>query len=884
MPENRILPLVGGAATLYLIADAYVRGGSFSPLESFVALLAALISLAPLFAQRLRRERARTHRAFTWLTATLALTTGSTLGGYELYQIIGSSSGILAAGFLLDLALSEPDRIPGHARLRLLNFIAFALLFGLNLVARTEFEGALATDLLLPSHFEIESGEILLLSASLALLLRIARKRLGSTPQALAANAWGVLALGLAVPFLIGEALLRRGAPHDELRFESPAFLLALAAAGLSLGHLAVFLEERRLISGASLRRILAFALPLLFLAGAAALIAGNEGYDPLQAAAITAGIILGSAALDRLLRRPIRRLFAPNAGRLLEAIDEAFDAIEERATLDELAQAALAPLRDHHAAPSPLLVLLEPARVYRLDAAGIVRSDDRALPSGLSEYLDGPAEDASSPLFRHELEARAVRDARSRPLLDALRGYEADVLITCPADGENQGALLFAASSLGLPHSMEELRALRDLGARIGARIVAFQAARRSTEHIHQALLKQEALEVALRELQEKLRTLELTAYAPPGRGDAPLVAYSPAMRAALDELDALGEGPIALHTPPGGPDKALAREAYLRSGGRGPFIIFEPGAEKNREGEREDPLSALVGRAPRDGSPGAFGALARAHGGTLFIRSLDRLERRTQRVLSEALRERRYRAVGGAEIRPLELRLIVSVNRPLIELERARLLDAELAHDLRGRELRIPRLEERAEDLDSLILLAIDYAAEALGKESPGLFEETAAMLRRGPFLGDERGLRWRLYAAVALAPGNMLEPSALSPLGEVDGGASITREPPAAKRVDAEPKAREQLKLPLKNETAIEKSTLDASETAPNQASQTPPETPSETRTVEQSDAPKPPPISKAAEDRPEEKKPKEPEREPAKAEERRGRKRRKKGRRK
>lgn len=782
MPENRILPLVGAAATLYLIADAYVRTGSFTPLESIVALLAALIGLAPVFAQRLRRERVRTHRAYTWLCIALGLATASTLGAHELYEIIGTSSGVVAAAVLFDLAIMEPDRIPAHRRLRLLGFGSLGALFALNFLARAEPEGILPDDFLLPSHFEIDSGEILLLSATLSLLLRMARRRLGSTPRALAANAWGVLTLALTVPFFVGAVFITRSVEAGPLEGEAPAFLFALASAGLSLGHVAVFFEERSLVSGAALRRILAVALPVFVFSVGAALIAAREGYDPLPAAAIVAGILLGGTLLARLVERPIHVLFAPNHGRLLDALKKALDSLHDAATLDDLAQAILTPLRDHHESPSPVLALRAPGRIYRLDAAGLVRSEDRALSEALRTYLDDPG---AEPLFRDELEERAVRDVASRPLLEAMRGHRAEVIVPCPADGENQGALLFADSDLGLPHSMEELGTLLELGARIGARLVAFQEARRTNQHIHSALIEREELARELDALHARVRILESTAHTPPPRSEAPLVAYSPAMREVLERLDAFTQTevnetptPLFFFTPPGGPEVALAWEAHRRMEAHGertgPFIVHDAqdagSAESAPRGKRskDEELITLLGR-----EDGPLGLVGRADGGTLFIRSIEKLGRKAQRVLAEILRDGRYRAVDGVTIRPIRIRLLVSSTRPFDELKaraskrqlRVGVLHPELSRMIGGRIVRIPPLSERAEDLDSLILLAIDHAARALGKESPGIYEEAAARLRSGPFPGDELGLRWRLYAAVASTDGVMLDPSALA-----------------------------------------------------------------------------------------------------------------------
>ncbi|NTS66814.1 sigma-54-dependent Fis family transcriptional regulator [Sphingomonas sp. HHU CXW] len=107
------------------------------------------------------------------------------------------------------------------------------------------------------------------------------------------------------------------------------------------------------------------------------------------------------------------------------------------------------------------------------------------------------------------------------------------------------------------------------------------------------------------------------------------------------------------------------------------------------------------------------AYGTIAQAHRGTLFLDNLDRAEERVQHRLTQ-FAERRAVALDAREPVPIDTRIVAAID----EDGRARVLPA-LFHRLAAVSLRLPPLSERAEDIP---LLAMHFlAARVNGVKNP-------------------------------------------------------------------------------------------------------------------------------------------------------------------
>lgn len=94
-------------------------------------------------------------------------------------------------------------------------------------------------------------------------------------------------------------------------------------------------------------------------------------------------------------------------------------------------------------------------------------------------------------------------------------------------------------------------------------------------------------------------------------------------------------------------------------------------------------------------------MGAFEQASGGTLFLDEIGNLSYDVQVQLLRALQERRIRAVGGNEERPIDIRLVCATNENLPKAIAEGLFREDLYHRINEFTLHIPLLRERGTDI---------------------------------------------------------------------------------------------------------------------------------------------------------------------------------------
>ena len=160
-----------------------------------------------------------------------------------------------------------------------------------------------------------------------------------------------------------------------------------------------------------------------------------------------------------------------------------------------------------------------------------------------------------------------------------------------------------------------------------------------------------------------------------------------------------------------------------------------------------------------------GAFtGAVARrigkfeeATGGTLLLDEISEMDVRLQAKLLRAIQERVIDRVGGTKPVPVDIRIIATSNRNLVEAVRAGTFREDLLFRLNVVNLKIPPLRERPADIIELAQHFIKKYADANGVPARPLSAEArrALVLNRWP--GNVRELENTLHRAVLLATGD-------------------------------------------------------------------------------------------------------------------------------
>jgi DNA-binding NtrC family response regulator len=167
-----------------------------------------------------------------------------------------------------------------------------------------------------------------------------------------------------------------------------------------------------------------------------------------------------------------------------------------------------------------------------------------------------------------------------------------------------------------------------------------------------------------------------------------------------------------------------------------------------------------------------GAFtGAVARrigkfeeAHGGTLLLDEISEMDVRLQAKLLRALQERLIDRIGGGRPVPVDIRIIATSNRDLVEAVRAGVFREDLLFRLNVVNLKLPALRDRPADIVALADHFVDKYARANGLPARRLSAEARDALLRAPWPGNVRELENTLHRAVLLSQDELIGPDSI------------------------------------------------------------------------------------------------------------------------
>jgi hypothetical protein len=499
----------------------------------------------------------------------------------------------------------------------------------------------------------------------------------------------------------------------------------------------------------------LARALRVLLVVSALAAPVALGAVYVTQAAPSRAGAAVFAAcaasALAGLAAPLVARRFASEGSRWLGSLDAATRAAMNpdpdaalEAALGALGAAAggLAP------EGKPALYRLAPPEVVTVDRAGYAHVEKAELPEGIVAFADVEPE----RILRLEA-ARAVEVRR--PALRPVAAWMEQLGIAAVAvvHDELEAVALLAVprrTSDDPPASLEEVRALRALSDRLGAVIaVSASLARSRSRELsgreENARLAGELTRLASSRDRDAGR---MTALARMLERPARVASYSPAARAAVEQLERLGEAgrPIALLSAPGVDAVAWAALAHLASPRRaGPLAVVDGTSPAEHE--------VTHWRDP-EASP-----LTAASGGSLVIVDAHALPLDVQSYLGAAFPE-------GTGI-------IVSLPATVDALAASGRLSERLADRLGDRTVALPTLEARAEDLRALALEHLARIGVRLGRKPLGLAPRALAALMEHTWPGNDAELHATLLRAALVAEGDVIGMKELGKIGFGRGG---------------------------------------------------------------------------------------------------------------
>lgn len=242
-----------------------------------------------------------------------------------------------------------------------------------------------------------------------------------------------------------------------------------------------------------------------------------------------------------------------------------------------------------------------------------------------------------------------------------------------------------------------------------------------------------------------------------------APVIGASACMRALRQSVErvAATDFTVLVEGESGSGKELVARQIHdLSARSQGPFVAVNCAAlvETLLEAELfgvEDRIATGV-RARR-------GKFEVADRGTLFLDEVADLSPAAQAKLLRAVQDLAVERVGGHNLRPVSIRLVVATNKSLRQLVDAGRFREDLYYRLAGVELQVPSLRHRKDDV---LELAQYFLARHHRFRQLSLSDGAAEALLTYGWPGNVRELQRVIERAVALAPGHVVRLSDLPP----------------------------------------------------------------------------------------------------------------------
>ncbi|MDR2945126.1 MAG: sigma 54-interacting transcriptional regulator [Candidatus Adiutrix sp.] len=274
-----------------------------------------------------------------------------------------------------------------------------------------------------------------------------------------------------------------------------------------------------------------------------------------------------------------------------------------------------------------------------------------------------------------------------------------------------------------------------------------------------------------SIRQAEHRLRgRLQVKGFSAKYRLSA-VATRSPAMEKlkSLAEVYAATGATILLEGESGTGKELFAQGIHLASKRmKGPFVAVNCAAipESLLESELFGYEEGSFTGARRQGRAGYF---EMAHRGTLFLDEIGELPLSVQARLLRVLQEKEVVRLGGAQVIPVDLRIICATNRDLEAETSAGSFRRDLFYRLNVLPLRIPPLREREGDVIHLARLFLGQFRPASGVSEDELDRQIGQALRQHQWPGNVRELR-NVVERLALAADMFPEKSWAALLGDI------------------------------------------------------------------------------------------------------------------
>jgi len=207
-------------------------------------------------------------------------------------------------------------------------------------------------------------------------------------------------------------------------------------------------------------------------------------------------------------------------------------------------------------------------------------------------------------------------------------------------------------------------------------------------------------------------------------------------------------------------GTGKEMAARAvhYNSARGKAPFVTINVAAIPRELIESElfgYEKGAFTGAVTR-----RIGKFEEAHKGTLFLDEIGELDISLQSKLLRVLQEREISRIGGNQVIPVDVRIIVATHKNLLEEVQAKRFREDLYYRLLGLPVNMPPLRDRDKDVLTLTKHFIGQFCKENHIPVKSLTPDAQQKLSEYPFPGNVRELKSVIELAVVLADTNEVD----------------------------------------------------------------------------------------------------------------------------
>jgi len=201
--------------------------------------------------------------------------------------------------------------------------------------------------------------------------------------------------------------------------------------------------------------------------------------------------------------------------------------------------------------------------------------------------------------------------------------------------------------------------------------------------------------------------------------------------------------DSPVLLYGETGTGKELFAQAIHNHSPRRNKsFVAFNCAAlpESLLESELFGYVGGAFTGAKKEGKMGLF---EQAHEGTIFLDEIGEISQNIQARLLRVIQEHKIRRLGDDKVIPVDVRVITSTNKKLIQLLKENKFRDDLYYRINVLNLEIPPLRERKEDISLLVNFFIKKCGYKFKQTVEGISEEGMQILENHDWPGNIRQL---------------------------------------------------------------------------------------------------------------------------------------------